>query len=177
MQIQGFLDRVNEKNTQFGKMYDLVVAGKSYGVGKYAPKGVAAGDYVQFEATQKPGSQYWNVQSGSLSKLDKPAGVSPPAPATSSGGGGSYDDRQTVISKQAALNSALTFVQLLVAADALPIAKKDMTTAKAADALLSVTDHYTDLFYKQSTGQDFPREETVPFDMNKAEAGDGSWSE
>lgn len=174
MQIQGFLDRVNEKNTNFGKMYDLVVAGKSYGVGKYAPKGVAAGDYIQFEATQKPGSNFWNVQSGSLSKIDKPAGIAP-APAPS--GSGSYDDRQVVISKQSALNSALTFVQLLVAADALPIAKKDMTTAKAADALQAVVDHYTDLFYKQSTGQDFPRDEAAPFDMNAAETSDGSWTE
>lgn len=176
MQIQGFLERIDVKTTQYGNMHDLVVGGKKYGAGKFPPKGVAAGDYVQFEATQKPGSNFWNVQSGSLSKLDKPAGVAPPAPAASSGGG-SYDDRQVVISKQAALNSALTFVQLLVAADALPIAKKDMTTAKAADAMQAVVDHYTDLFYKQSTGQEFPRDEAVPFDMNAAETSDGSWTE
>lgn len=175
MQIQGFLERIDVKETQYGKMYDLVVAGKKYGAGKFPPKGVVAGDYVQFEATQKPGSNFWNVGAGSLSKLDKPAGVAPAAAAPS--GGGSYDDRQTVISKQAALNSALTFVQLLVAADALPIAKKDMTTAKAADAMNGVVDHYTDVFYKQSTGQDFPREDAAPFDMNKTEAADGSWSE
>lgn len=173
--IQGFVDRIDTKETQYGKMYNLVVGGKTYGVGKFAPKGVAQGDYVQFEGVQK--GNFWNVAPGSLSKIDKPAGVTASPAAGKAAAGGSFDSRQTVISKQAALNSALSFVTLLVQAEALPIAKKDMTTAKAADALHSILDHYTDVFYKQSTGEEFPRDEAVPAGLASAEAADTNWSE
>lgn len=178
MQVQGFVSKINVKPTQYGNMHDLVVNNTFYGAGKYPPKGIAVGDYVQFEATQKPGSKYWNVAPGSLTKMDKPAGVAPPTAApTYNGGNKGFDDRQTVISKQAALNSAMTFVSLLTQAGALPIAKKDMTPAKAADAVLGIVDHYTDLFYKQSTGESFPREDREVTDIAKAEVADADWNE
>lgn len=177
--IQGFVVRIDENITQYGKMYNIAMDdGKSYGVGKFPPKGISAGDYVKFEATQKPGSKFWNVAAGSLSKQDKPAGVAVATPARSYGSkNDSFDARQTTISKQAALNSALTFTSLLVSAGALPIAKKDLTTDKAADAIHGVVDHYTDLFYKQSTGEDFPREDSVPSGLASAEAADTNWNE
>src|SRR5687768_952693 len=126
--IQGFLTEIRTKQTPYGAMYDLVVNGKSYGAGKFPPKQVAAGDYIQFEAVQK--GNFWNVQAGSVSKLDKPAGVSPPA-ATSTPSYGGSDKRQEVISKQAALNTALTFVKLLSDNGALPMPAKAPADKKA----------------------------------------------
>lgn len=179
---QAFLSAINPKETKAGTMYDLVFSdGNKVGAGKFPPKGLTVGEYYKYEFTAN--GNFKNLTPGSVAQLPKPAGVTPSAPptvATGAKSGGSFDDRQVIISKQAALNSALAFVSTLVTADALPIAKKDMTTAKAADAMLGVVDHYTDLFYKQATGDTFPRAEDSkpPFnEMGAAESKDESWSE
>lgn len=170
-----FLTKIHEKQTKVGVMYDLEFSdGNKVGAGKFKPKGAEEGEYYKYEFTVN--GNFKNLTAGSLSKQDKPAGVSA-APATKSYGSYGGDQRQTVISKQAALNSALTFVTLLNAAGALPIAKKELTTDKAADALLGVVDHYTDVFYKQSTGEDFAREDAVPSGLSAAEKSDTNWNE
>lgn len=171
-QIQGFVTAINEKQTQFGPMYDIVVGGTKYGVGKFAPKGIAQGDYVQFDGVQK--GQYWNVAPGSLSKKEKPAGVSA-APAPTSGGGGGYDKRQETISKQAALNSALNFVTLLQAADALPVAKSAKTD-KRADLVKQVVLEYTAEFYHMATGETYDLPDMEAVDLAKVEEA-GNWQE
>lgn len=171
--IRGFVERIDTKQTQYGPMYNLVVDGKTYGVGKFAPKGIQAGDYVQFEGVQK--GNFWNVQAGSLSKQDKPAGVTASPARAASGGGMSQDRRQETISKQAALNSALSFVKLLQDADALPMPKTTKQAAKA-DLLLTVVNDYTARFYHQSTGETFELPDVLPSDLSGAE-GQDNWSE
>lgn len=172
---QGFIDRIDAKETQFGKMYDVVIGGTKYGVGKFPPKGVAAGDYVQYEPVQK--GNYWNIAPGSLSKLPQPAGVTP-APAARAAAPMAPDRRQETISKQAALNSALSFLNILVASDALP-GGKALKADKKADMLLAVLEEYTGRFYHQSTGETFEFPDSPAgssMDLSKAEE-DGAWSE
>ena len=172
MQIQGFVTAINEKPTQFGVMYDIVVNGTKYGIGKFAPKGIAQGDYVQFDGIQK--GQYWNVAPGSLSKQPSPAGVKP-APAPVSGGSGGYDKRQETISKQAALNSALTFVSLLNAADALPVAKSAKADKKA-DIVKQIVLEYTAEFYHMATGETYDLPDMPAVDLATVEEA-GNWQE
>lgn len=174
--IQGQLDRIDVKETQFGTMYNLVVAGKTYGAGKFPPKNVVAGDYVQFDATNKPGTNYWNLAPGTLSKIDRPAGVAAATPARSYATAGAPDRRQETISKQAALNSALNHVANLIAADALPVAKT-VKSDKKADLITAITEHYTQKFYNQSTGEtfEFPDQDTK--DLASLEGADGNWEE
>lgn len=143
--IVGYVQDVKEKTTKFGPMYDIIVNGTTYGVGKFAPKGYAKGDYVQFEAVQK--GNYWNLTHGSLSKIDPPAGTPAPKPAP----GPVVDNRQEVISKQAALNSAISHVSNLIAAGAIP-AGAASKGPKMVDKLDAITAEYTMHFYEQSTG-------------------------
>jgi hypothetical protein len=148
-EIQGYIEFLDEKTTTYGTMYDIKVNGTKYGVGKYKPKGIDKGDYVKFDAEQK--GKYWNVKAGSLQKLDKPAGAPAPARSNSGGGGGNFDDRQVIISKQAALNTSLSFVEVLAAAGALPMPAK-VAQDKKADLMERIVFDYAAKFYNFSTG-------------------------
>lgn len=170
--IQGFVSSIDVKETSVGKMYDLNINGKRYGMGKFPPKEIAAGDYVSFTPAQR--GNFWNVQAGTLSKLDKPAGVSPPAPVSAPAYGGG-DRRQETISKQAALNTSLTFVKLLSDNGALPMPGK-VAADKKADLIKDIVLLYTAEFYKLSTGETYDLPETGPMDLASVEEA-GTWQE
>lgn len=171
-EIQGRIQFLDARETSVGTMYDIKVDGVKYGVGKFAPKGVAAGDYVRFTAEQR--GRYWNVKSGTLSKIDAPAGV--PAPAASGGSsGGSYDNRQTIISKQAALNTSMAFVKILADADALPMPAK-VAAAKKADLIEQIMFEYASKFYHFSTGETLDVPDAAAQNLAAVEEA-GNWEE
>lgn len=172
---QAYITSLNGRETSFGTMYDIVFSnGDKVGAGKFPPKGVAVGDYVQYDTVMK--GQYKNLAPGSLSKISKPEGVAAPsAPARSSGGFGG-DDRQEIISKQAALNSAIAFLSLANAAEALPVGAKNLAPAKRLDALISITNEMTSKFYHQSTGKTLVIPEDAP-SLADGEAGDVDWNQ
>lgn len=175
--ITGFISRIDVKNTAYGPMYDIVMDdGKAYGLGKFAPKAYSAGDYVTFVADQKPGSKFWNIKAGSLSKQDKPAGVAP-APTSSAGRSGGYDDnRQERISKQWAINAALTYVNLLSTAGALPFGASTKTDKKA-DIIHTLVMETAQEFYHLGTGETYDMPDTgSDVDISGAETGD-NWTE
>lgn len=118
--IQGRVDYINERETKFGTMYSIKVGGTNYGVGKFAPRGIAQGDMVEFDVEYN--GNWPNVARGTLRKAEgsAPAQAGPPTKAAPMKVN-SYDDRQTVISKQAALNTALAFLEFAHKAEKLPI--------------------------------------------------------
>lgn len=171
---QAYITQIKEKDTKAGKMYDFVFSdGNTVGAGKYPPKGFAVNDYVNYEYDQN--GNFKNLRSGSLSKTDKPAGVPAPAAAPARTSYARNDDnRQEIISKQAALNSAIAWVGHLISADALPVPKA-LKTDKKADALRSILDEFTGQFYKQATGQEMTFPEAGG--LEDAEAKDVNWNE
>lgn len=61
----GIIEEIVKRTPRPGMTaYDIVIDGKKYGLGFNAPKGVAVGDRVQFEAEQK--GSFWNIKSGTL---------------------------------------------------------------------------------------------------------------
>lgn len=121
--ISGKIQYLNERDGKYGKSYNIKVDGTTYYLkGKYPPRGIDAGDFVEFEVEYN--GNYPNVAQGTLRKVE---GVSAPppsaAPATKAAykAANSYDDRQDVISKQAALNTALAFLEFAKANDKLPV--------------------------------------------------------
>lgn len=163
--VKGTVQQVKDKTTQYGVMYDVRVDGKWYGAGKNHP-GVVAGDMVEFVA--KANGNFSNVQGG-INKIEgetvnvsrgtvatpaaAPAYV---APQKYSGGN---DDRQSSIILQSSRKDALEFLQVLIAAGALPMS--DSTAAKAKvsrqGALEALLDDYTARFYQdiQELGKRF----------------------
>jgi hypothetical protein len=154
-------------------MYDFVIDGKKYGAGKFPPKGFAAGDYVNYEGVQK--GNFLNLAPGSMSKATPPAGVAAPKAAPASPGGGGWDERQAVISRQAALNTALTFLNLLASQDALPMPTK-AAKDKKADLFQEMLYEYAAQFHKLSTGVDMEFPEASAKDLSSSEE-DENWQE
>lgn len=151
MQVQGYVQEIAEKQTRIGKMYDIKVNGDYYGVGKYPPRDVSANDYVEFVAEQN--GNFRNVGRGTLRKIDAPAGASKAAAPAKQQVGMSYDDKQAVISKQAALNTSIAFVSMAVNAGALP--------ASDYDSLEAAVIEQASRFHEFSTGH--PAEHELEF--------------
>lgn len=147
---EGFITKIDSRKTQWGTYFDVYIDGKNMGGGKFPPKGVAEGDYVTYEA-EKNSKGYDTIKAGSLAKAAQPAGVAAPvkpAPSTIT------MDKQDVISRQAALNSALAFMEILQAADAIP-AGKTLSADKKADKYKAILLNYVAEFYKINTGSDY----------------------
>lgn len=150
----GVVQEVRVKDVAGGKKaYDIVVAGQAYGVGLYAPK-CKVGDYVKFEIDDSRG--YKNVARNSLkvSANKPPAEAVAEAQATApkvSSTGGSFDTKQDTISRQSAANTAVAFMGLLSANDALGLPKADAKGQRQA-AMEALLDKYTQYFYEHNTG-------------------------
>lgn len=169
--ITGYLNQIKERPTKFGTYYILNVDGKDYDTGsKFPIKGASVGDYVSFELRKKDNGYEVMVQ-GSLAKAQPPAGVTP-AKAAAAVAAASGPDRQEVISKQAALNSALTMAQLLVAAGGVPQGAK-ATPAAIAEKLEAIVLSYRARFYKDATGSEWPMDEE---DVAQAVAATVDWA-
>lgn len=159
----GFITDISSRDTRFGTYHDVYIDGKNLGGGKFPPKGVKVGDYVSYEI-EKNAKGYDQLKAGSLSVESAPAGVAAPTPKQPSA---ISMDRQDVISRQAALNSALEFVSILSAADALPIGKS-LASAKKADALKEIVMRYTADFFHLNTGVVYDVPEDVVGDVAQA---------
>lgn len=150
-EMTGVVQEIKAKPVAGGKTaYDILVGGQAYGVGLYAPK-CKAGDYVKFEIDDSRG--YKNVARNSLkvSANKPPADVLAEASATApkqSTAGGTFDLRQDMISRQAASNTAIAFLQFLQAAGALPTAAK----GKQQEVMEQMLARYEQEFYERNTG-------------------------
>jgi hypothetical protein len=110
------------------------------------------GDYVKFEIDDSRG--YKNVARNSLkvSAGKPPADAVAQAEATAprkTSTGGSVDTRQDTISRQAAMNTAIQFMQLLQAAGHLPSAT---AKGKGQESLELMLKQYSKDFYECNTG-------------------------
>lgn len=152
--MSGVLQEIQARKLASGKTaYDLIVGGKKYGYGLYPPK-ANVGDYVTFEIDASRG--YENVARNSLKASEYKGEQSSPArPAVPAASTNSYADRQDTISRQAASNTALEFIQLLERQDALPVPASAKNKAAKEQALATLVKKYTAEFYEFNTGIKF----------------------
>ena len=115
MQITGQVTEVREKQTKFGPMYDLIVNGTAYGHGKFAPRGIKEGDFVQFEVDVKQNGQYtnYNIRSKTLQQISNPTPEQKSeAKAQTSMAQAAANKKDTAYSRGASYNSALALIKL-----------------------------------------------------------------
>lgn len=158
MQVSGQVSAVTARETSAGTFYDVVVNGKKYGHGKFAPRGIQQGDFVTFEVDVKQNGQYtnYNIRAKTLRKDEGGASAAPVPQAsgqagTAKGQFNTFDSRQETISKQAALNTALSFANFAASQGAVPMPK----SAKEADKLGLLQAWVLEqagMFYNLSTG-------------------------
>lgn len=191
MRVSGQVQAIVGRETRAGTFYDVKVNGKNYGHGKFAPRDVREGDFVSFDVDVKQNGQYTNydIRRGTLKRDDDAGSAKEAAPkadagrtwsertAPSTGGGtakGGYvpfDERQEIISKQAALNTALALCNLAASQGAVPMPK----AVKEADKLGLIQGWVLDeasRLYKLTTGRtwDIPADAAEPALMAKPKA-------
>lgn len=171
-QVSGQVTEIKERTTKFGPMYDLVVNGKPYGHGKFAPRGIKQGDFVTFDVEVKQNGQWtnYNIVNKSLRVDEAPSPeVRKQAVAETAANLSAADKKQEIISRQSATNSALTLIGLQLQYGGI----KFPASAKAADvyALIdaAVLDQAQRLF-KLNTGDEWliSQEDITPVTKPKA---------
>lgn len=163
MQVTGIVDNIVARPTRVGDMYDVVVNGKKYGAGRFAPRDIKQGDFVSFEVDVKQNGQYTNydIRKGTIRKEEGQPEAKPEARAAKQTYSPPFDNRQEVISKQAALNTALTFCNLATSLGAVPMPK----TVKEADKLGLISKWVLETaaqFYGLSTGNKWEVPDLTP---------------
>jgi hypothetical protein len=172
--VVGVVESIKDFPSPRGTMYSIKVNGVMYGTGSVQPK-AGVGDTVAFEVTENGKYKNANMKTFSIE-----AGAPVFTPAPSGGGKRDWVDTQPVIERQSALNSAIAFLNVVVAAGALP-----GTTAKSSaddkygilEALLT---EKAEEFHAASTGKRAPGGQSVPSKggVSMAEekaAAEGSW--
>lgn len=163
--VTGTIERIEARPVPgYGTFYDLIVDGQKYGNGKFAPRDVKEGDVVSFEYETTQRGQYTNhnIKARSLRKVEggaaaqaspkvaQPAAAAAPVrqPYTA------FDERQEIISKQAALNTAIALGTLAVEAGAVLVNK----TAKDNEKLTLVHNWIMEeaaRIFRQTTGREW----------------------
>lgn len=139
-QVTGTIERIEAREVPgYGTFYDLIVDGQKYGNGKFRPRDVNEGDMVTFEYDTVQKGKYTNRNIKARSMRIAEAGAKPtPAPAATAAPARQpyvpFDERQEIISKQAALNTSIALGNLAVAAGAVLVPK----SAKDSDKLTLV---------------------------------------
>jgi len=148
--------RVEFINQNKGGFYALKIDGTYYGVGKYPPRGIEQGDVVEFEVEYN--GNFKNVARGTLRKADASAAPAPEAKKAWSKAS-SFDDRQDVISKQAALNTALEFLRFAKENETLPVPK---TKNQGYGYLKQLWLEEASFLYGLNTGKEWDISDAVP---------------
>lgn len=161
--ITGVIQEVITQQRGANTMVDIVVGGQKYGAGLQKFFKGKAGQYVEFDLDDSRG--FSNVARNSL-KLGDFKGAPEADPrepgATSASTSGyarptvqraasSFDNRQDAISRQAASNTAITWLNFLASQDALPAATGKAKGAKQ-QMLDTLRQEYERHFYEHNTG-------------------------
>jgi hypothetical protein len=140
--VTGTVEDVYSFDSKVGKLYGIMVDGEKYGTYKTKPD-CSAGDTVSFRF--KVSGDYNNIDTKTL---EITAGV--PTAGLAKPSGGAFKDKQEVISRQSALNSALAFVQILVDADAVPGVAKATKSDDKFSILRGIVAETAEEFYTAS---------------------------
>lgn len=151
-EISGIVQEIQTRPVMNGQKtaYDLVVGGQKYGAGLFAPK-CKVGDYVTFTRGERNGFAEVAARTLRVGKAPDGEQAAPPV-SRSAGGVPSFDKKQDAISRQAASNTAIAFMQLLAAQDALPVPASKSKGDKQA-VLETLLQGYEKRFYEANTGQ------------------------
>lgn len=167
---QGRIQKINERDGQYGKMYSIQVDGQWYSAGKCPPKAVE-GDYVEFEWVAK--GNYRNADPKTIRKAQQ---GSSPVPAAASGAPSApfVDKRQDIISAQWGINAAIQTVNILAEAEAFPGLKKTANAEEKYDYVKALITELAGDYVFMATGKSLP-EHVVTVSGVKGDQPDEEW--
>ena len=160
--VIGQLQEVYEKQMgNFGSAVFIKVGNTEYKFGKFPPK-AQPGDWVEFDSTSKQNGNYTNHAADykTFRKTTAQAGGAAPNPAPApmapvrASGGSFGDDRQEIISKQAALNTGFNIFSKLVDLGAIA-PPSSVKKAQLYDFYMAALHNEAGKCYKLSTGKEW----------------------
>lgn len=173
--VVGVVEEVTSFQSTAGTLYGIKVNGVNYGTYKTKPE-CNKGDSVSFRF--KVNGKYNNVD---MKTLEVQAGVPQVqtvlGPLTLPPTKEPYVDKQPIIARQAALNTSVAFLQVLVAANAVPGIGKTTKPEDAYAIIEALLNEKADEFYTASMAGVAPGS-TIPDSSTEAEskaATDGKW--
>lgn len=153
----GILNAIEISPSKFGgDQVRINVSGTWYDYGKFAPRGMTDGDTVKVKFTTNDRG-YHKVERGGLFKVDPGSAPASPQQGSNPAPKPTYvDNRQDTISKQAAVNTAISMVDLQIKHGGikLPTKPADIYTV-VQDAVLEEALR----LFKQNTGSTWKIEE------------------
>lgn len=173
-EVVGILERTNTREGRFGPQVSYCVNGTWYTGGKYLQRDVKEGDTVKVTFTTNARGYHDLAKHGGLIKVESGSAQTERSGSGSTGGSAAapkpayVDNRQEVISKQAAMNTALQFLQLQVQLGGI----KFPASAKAPDIFAGVNGMLLTeaaRIYQLNTGnvwdlQDIEQDDALPSD-------------
>lgn len=141
-QTSGIVTEIKARSTRVGDMYDVIVNGVPYGNGKYAPRGVKAGDFVTFEFEEKQNGQYTNrnIIPKTLRVDDKPSNEAVSAAKSETRQVVAAQSKKDIAySRGASLNTALALVNLKLQHGAVKLPAKAADANDVIDTLVAAT--------------------------------------
>lgn len=169
---QGRIQKINERDGQYGKMFSIQVDGQWYSAGKYPPKAIE-GDYVEFEWVAK--GNYRNADPKTIRKAAPQSGASTGGSVQSAGPAAPFvDKRQEIISAQWGINAAIETVGILAAAEAFPGLKKTANAEEKYDYVKALITELAGDYVFMATGKSLP-EHVVAVSGVTGEQPDAEW--
>lgn len=139
-QVNGTVQKIQERPAGSGVAYNINVNGQWYGHGFAKPK-FSEGDNISFTYTQN--GRFMNID---VRSIQISAGAS--APAKGGGGkSGGYQSPQLAIQYQASRNSAIALVDILLKSAAVPLPTKK---ADQYEAVLALVEELTNTFHTKT---------------------------
>ena len=156
-QLQGIITKTFGNG---GSAVYIKVNNTEYKFGKFPPKNVGEGDWVEFEASTTQNGNYTNHQADYKTFRKSSGGGATPTPAPApmapvrASGGSFGDDRQEIISKQAALNTGFNIFSKLVDLGAIA-PPSSVKKAQLYDFYMAALHNEAGKCYKLSTGKEW----------------------
>ena len=177
--VTGIIQKIETSQRGAWLMADITVAGQRYGAGPHKYLKAKEGDYVTFDAVQN--GSFWQIERNSLkvSKNKPPAEAVAEAAATKANVAravGGFDARQDAISRQAASNTAISWLTFLQSMEAINIPATQAKTKGGSMAYLdTLRREYEKEFYEANTGNEWknisPSKEEADYPEEEEAAG------
>lgn len=150
LSAEGVVQEVRAYQTKAGQMYSIKMNGVDYSTGKTKPE-VTGGDRISL--TYVENGQYKNADLRSITVLQKQAEPSVGTKEIQQGSPyGKSSEQQIIISRQAARNTAIQYLELLRNVEAIPFPASAGTPKKRFDIMAILLEQLTQDFFDYSQG-------------------------
>lgn len=173
MSVSGQVQKIIAKDTSAGTMYDVMVNGDTYGAGRFKPD-FSEGDEISFDVAYR--GKFPNIVTRSIEMVGgAPKKAPPAAPQDQPAPTKQHGSTQDVISRQAASNTAIAWLEVLTLAGAVPVTASAKPAVKE-QVYAALLDKYRAEFLAYALGMPVSRTQLPVSEEEDTPGETGEWS-